>query len=164
MMFGDFGETGGTGWPGQRRDSGDDILTATESRLLWALRRMALLQPIGRARCHAVHIALGQDFGEAGMGIEHLLRCWLVGLSRCAVRCVVFGEPANPMVLPDEARLLRALRLAGNADAAIAMLAPMTGAAGAAGLLPLLVAISVLTENSEGRGLSKHVEDISWRT
>lgn len=96
------------------------------------------------------------------MGIEHLLRCWLVGLSRCAVRSVVIGEPANPMVLPDEMRLLRALRLAGNADAAIAMLAPLAGSNGAAGLLPLLSAISALTENNALRGLSKHVEDISW--
>ena len=162
MMFGDF-ENGGAGWPG-RHDSDDDTLTVTELRLLWALRRMALLQPLGQARCHAVHIALGQDFGEAGMGIEHLLRCWLVGLSRCAVRCVVIGEPANPMLLPDEARLLRALRLAGNADAAIAMLAPLAGSNGAAGLLPLLSAISTLTENNNARGLSKYAEDISWRS
>ena len=154
MMFGDFGNDGGAGWPG-RRDSDDEILTATESRLLWALRRMALLQPLGQARCHAVHIALGQDFGEAGMGIEHLLRCWLVGLSRCAVRRVVIGEPANPMVLPDEARLLRALRLAGNADAAIAMLAPLAGAVGATGLLPLLGAILALTENNAAKGVAK---------
>ena len=163
MMFGNFGKNGGAGWPG-RRDSDDETLTATESRLLWAMRRMALLQPLGQARCHAVHIALGQDFGEAGMGIEHLLRCWLVGLSRCAVRCVVIGEPANPMVLPDEARLLRALRLAGNSDAAIAMLAPLAGTDGATGLLPLLSAISALAENNAQRGLSKYVEDISWRS
>lgn len=63
-----------------------------------------------------------------------------------------------------ESRLLRALRLAGNADAAIAIMAPLAGSNGAAGLLPFLRAISALTENNTLRGLSKHIKDISCRS
>ena len=150
MMFGEFGGGGGGefpgAWPGGIALAG---LSATQARLLWALRRMALMQPLGRARCHAVHIALQQDFGDAGQGIEHLLRCWLVALSRHAARRVVIGEPACPMLMPDEARLLLALRLAVRDPEAAAMaLVPLAGGAGGLAIVPLLAAVAGLAEIS----------------
>ncbi len=141
MMFRHF-ETGNEqGWPAPRRT---DNLCATDRRLLWALRRLALMQPIGAARCHAVHIALQQDFGDHGLGIEHLLRCLLVGLSRRADRHLVFGEPACALLLPDEAALLAVLRSdTCDCEAALAALAgPQTAA-----LLPLVDGLNRMTQN-----------------
>lgn len=144
MMFRHF-ETGGDGWapmtPAPRRT---DSLDATDRRLLWALRRLALMQPIGAARCHAVHIALQQDFGDHGLGIEHLLRCLLVGLSRRADRQLAFGEPACPLLLPDEAALLAMLHSDSVCrDAALAALAGPQAAA----LLPLVDSLNRMTKN-----------------
>jgi hypothetical protein len=141
MMFKHF-ETGGEQWwPAPRRI---DHLDTTDRRLLWALRRLALMQPIGAARCHAVHIALQQDFGEQGLGIEHLLRCLLVGLSRRADRQLVFGEPTCGLLLPDEAALLTLLHSEpGQREAALAALAgPQTAA-----LLPLVECLNRMTQN-----------------
>ncbi len=121
-------------------------LPPIQQRLLWAIRRLALMQPLGAARCHAVYIALQQDFGDVGLGIEHLLRCWLVGLSRLATRRLVIGAPACPLLTDDEALLLRALALP-EAEAAAELVA-MTGAARAAGLTPLFAAVQALTEIS----------------
>lgn len=142
-MFGHFDESG-TGYPGQGRHHRADGLAPVEARLLWAIRRLALMQPIGAARCHAVHIALQQDFGDAGLGIEHLLRCWLVGLSRRADRPLRFGEPACPLLLPDEAALLAILR--SNDDTAKVRLMALSGPR-TAPLLPLIRALRSLTEN-----------------
>jgi hypothetical protein len=156
MMFRHF-ETGGEQWwPAPRRI---DRLDTADWRLLWALRRLALMQPIGAARCHAVHIALQQDFGEHGLGIEHLLRCLLVGLSRRADRQLVFGEPACALLLPDEAALLAALRSeARDCEAALAALAGPQAAA----LLPLVAGLNRMTQNIFGSLLAKCDEDISW--
>jgi hypothetical protein len=141
MMFGQF-ESGGYAWrPAPQRT---ENLAVTDQRLLWALRRLALLQPIGAARCHAVHIALQQDFGDQGLGIEHLLRCLLVGLSRRADRHLVFGEPGCAMLLPDEAALLAALQYGeSDGEAALAALAGPQ----AATLLPLVEALNRMTQN-----------------
>ncbi len=163
MKIGNFIDGGGYG-PGGGR-SGVGALPPTEQRLLWALRRLALLQPLGSARCHAVHIALQQEFGDAGQGLEHLLRCWLVGLARWAPRRLAIGTPACPLLTDDEARLLLALRIvADDCTAANRALVPLAGIDGAARLLPLLTAIDLLVENSARSPLSKCVEDISWTT
>ncbi len=135
MMFGQF-ETGAGGWrPMIPAPGRTESLGVTDRRLLWALRRLALMQPIGAARCHAVHVALQQDFGDSGLGVEHLLRCLLVGLSRRADRQLVFGQPACPLLLPDEVALIAILH-AHDADAEAAL----TALAGprAAALLPLV--------------------------
>jgi hypothetical protein len=112
-----------------------------------------------------VHIALQQEFGDAGQGLEHLLRCWLVGLSRWAPRRLAIGTPACPLLTDDEARLLLALRIvAVDCTVAHAALVPLAGIAGAHCLIPLLTAIDLLTANFVHRPLSKCVEDISWTT
>lgn len=141
MMFRHF-ESGLHAWrPAPQRT---DSLGITDQRLLWALRRLALMQPIGTVRCHAVHIALQQDFGDHGLGIEHLLRCLLVGLSRRADRHLVFGEPACALLLPDEAALLAVLRSdACDCEAALAALAGPQAAA----LLPIVDGLNRMTQN-----------------
>lgn len=117
-----------------------DALDPIEARLLWAVRRLALMQPIGAARCHAVHIALQQDFGEAGLGIEHLLRCILVGLSRTATRRLVIGKPGCAIVMTDEASLLALMRgRAGRAG-----LSALAGTDMAARLMPLFRGVAAL--------------------
>lgn len=137
-MFGNFkdGDSDGLGW--QRPSSEFNI------SLLWAIRRLALLEPLGTARCPMVHIALQQEFGDNGMGIEHLLRCWLVGLARLADRPLRFGTPVCAAPLPDEALLLRIL-VAPEAESAV-LLIQLAGP-GAAGLLPLAGAVRGLIEN-----------------
>lgn len=121
-----------------------ESLSVIDQRLLWALRRLMLMQPIGTARCHAVHIALQQDFGEHGLGLEHLLRCLLVGLSRRANRHLVFGEPGCAMLLPDEAALLAALHSRGSdGEAALTALAGPQ----ATTLLPLVDALNRMTQD-----------------
>ena len=119
-----------------------EALGAVEARLLWAMRRLALMQPIGAARCHAVHIALQQDFGETGLGIEHLLRCIMVGLARVSARRLVMGAPGCGVLLPDEAVLLALI----DGSAGRLALTGLTGAAGAAGLMPLFSAVSGLAQ------------------
>lgn len=142
-MFGQFDENG-SGYPGPVPHDRVDALGAVDARLLWAIRRLALMQPIGAARCHAVHIALQQDFGEAGLGIEHLLRCWLVGLSRRTDRPLRLGEPACPLLLPDEAALLLILHSAD--DVARVRLTALSGPE-TAPLMPLARSLRQLTQN-----------------
>ncbi len=137
-MFQDFSGNSHP-WRGGERQVAD--LPLHEVQLLWALRRLALMQPIGAARCHAVQAALHRDFGDAGLGIEHLLRCWL---ARRSQRRLALGAPACALLLPDEAGLLLALRLAGrDADAAEAALVALAGYESAA-LLPLLTGLAAL--------------------
>lgn len=141
-MFNEFSPPGPL--PGARRSV--DELAAGEARVLWALRRLALMQPLGTARCHAVHIALHREFGDAGQGLEHLLRCWLVGLSRRARRPLAIGTPACPLLTDDEAVLIGVLRRPDGRGAAA--LVGLTGTAEAAALLPLFAAIGVLIVDS----------------
>ena len=144
-MYSEF--QGGEGpWAG--RDGMVADLSDTQQRILSAVRRLALIQPIGAARCQAVHIALQRDFGEVGMGIEHLLRCWLVGLSRQAARRVVLGEPACPIVLPDEVQLLRVMDLAeARPVQARDALASIAGTPCASALLPLFAGVAEMTRH-----------------
>ncbi len=137
-MYGRF-DDGGSDWTGPPRAAND-----RDARLLWAIRRLALLQPIGAARCPAVHIALQRDFGDAGLGIEHLLRCLIVGLDRRADRPLRFGTPVCAAPLPDEALLLRVLA-APEPEAAV-LLTRLAGP-GAATLLPLAEAVRSLLQN-----------------
>ena len=102
-MFVDF-ETGG--WDCRP----DDGLSADEALLLWSVRRLAIAWP----RCHAVHVALQQRYGQDGLGVEHLVRCWLRALADRATRQLTIGQPACPMILPDEAAMLIAVRHAGD--------------------------------------------------
>lgn len=147
-MFGVFTDAAG-GSSGPRPV---DTLAVTEARLLWAVRRLALMRPIGAMRCHAVHIALQQDFGDAGMGIEHLLRCWLVGLARLSGRRLAFGEPGCPLLTADEAVLLGVLRQPAAGGAALVAL---TANAGAARLLPLFAAVAGLAAQKSATDLYK---------
>lgn len=138
-MFGLFGELAG-GEPARQRLV--DELAPVEARLLWAVRRLALMQPIGAARCYAVHIALQQEFGDAGMGVEHLLRCILVGLARCSTRRLVIGAPGCGLVTADEAALLALLCGAGAAG----LLAGLAGSSDAVMLQPLFAAVAALLQ------------------
>lgn len=119
-----------------------ETLAPVEARLLWALRRLALMQPIAAARCHAVHIALQQEFGDSGLGVEHLLRCILVGLSRVATRRLQIGAPACGLVTADEAVLLALL----DGRAGRGMLVGLAGSGEAAPLLPLFAAVAGLVQ------------------
>lgn len=112
-----------------------------EALLIWGLRRLALLRPLGSARCHALHITLHRACGDEGLGVEHLLRCLLVGLARRTDRALGFGQPACPLLTCDEALLLAALR--SEPDAGLAHLAGPRAAA----LAPLLRALKPMIEN-----------------
>lgn len=105
--------------------------------LLWSLRRQVIAWP----RCHTVHAALHARYGDAALGIEHLLRCWLLGVTRHARRQLVIGDPNCALVLADEAALLGVLgRAAAGGDVATALVA-LTGNPGADCLLPLVAAL-----------------------
>jgi hypothetical protein len=147
-MFGLFGDVAG-GEPAPQRLV--DELAPVEARLLWAVRRLALMQPIGAARCHAVHIALQQEFGDAGMGVEHLLRCILVGLSRCSTRRLAIGAPGCALVTGDEAVLLALMQ--GRAGQAL--LVGVAGSGAAVRLMPLFVAVAGLLRTYMRPGLYK---------
>ena len=132
MMLRRFAEDG---WGGEPEPWRLSALPAGEAMLVWGLRRLALLRPIGQARCHALHIALQQSAGGDGLGIEHLLRCLLVGLARCTDRPIGLAQPSCPLLTPDEVLLLTALRAGSGAG-----LARLAGPRAAA-LAPLLAAL-----------------------
>ncbi len=143
MKPGNFGYGAG-GWPGQRPDAVEG-LAPVDQLLLWCLRRLALLGAPGRARCHAAHIALQRSFGADGLGVEHLLRCWLVGLARSATRPLDLGTPGCPWLSGDEAVLLATLHAAGDARRARRLLAGIGPTAPA--LAPLFTAMAQLVAN-----------------
>lgn len=119
--------------------------------LLWSLRRMAVAWP----RCHAVHIALQQAYGEDGLGVEHMVRCWLERLTLRATRRLVIGEPGCALLLRDEAALLLALRTAGDGSGrAAATLVALTGEASAGDLEPMLATLRDLAR-VQPRGRSR---------
>ncbi len=103
-----------------------------DALLLWSLRRLVVAWP----RCHTVHAALHMRFGDAASGVEHLLRCLLVGIARHSRRGLTVGDPNCAVVLPDETDLLTAIR-PGATRAAEAALARLTDDPGAMCLLPL---------------------------
>ena len=134
-MFIDFSELPST--PHSRwTDLPDD-----EALLLWSVRRMVVAWP----RCHAVHAALHRRFGDDALGVEHMLRCLLIGLARHATRPLRLGDPACALLLPDEALLLLALRNSGDPARAGTAIEALSGAPAAACLLPITVALAALT-------------------
>ncbi len=105
-----------------------------EALLLWSLRRLVVAWP----HCHAVHAALHARYGDAALGVEHLLRCWLYGLSRHARRQLTIGDPNCALLLADEAALLGVLH-AGDRGAALIAL---TGNPCAGCLTPLAASLA----------------------
>ena len=118
-------------------------LSPDETQLLWCLRRLAMMAPLGSARCQAVHVALQRNFGDAGMGIEHILRCLLVGLARRASRRLGIATPGCALLTGDEAGLL-ALFAAPSPSALVAF-----AGASAAPLLPLCDALRALIDERQ---------------
>ena len=116
-------------------------LPPDEALLLWSLRRMVIAWP----RCHAVHAALHARHGDAALGVEHLLRCLLIGVARHARRPLHLGDPACAVLVPDEAALLFVLRAAGRPAAVRAALTALCGDEGAACLSPLADALAAAT-------------------
>lgn len=118
-------------------------LTKLQRDLIWCLRRLALLQPVGCARDAHVHAFLQQRFGEAGLGLEHFLRCLIVGLAQRAVRPIRLHLPCHGPLAPDERRLLLALAEHRYPARLAAVLAPLAGLRGTE-LSPLLAGIAAL--------------------
>jgi len=131
-------------WPHSGREEG---LSEAERSLLWALRRTAMLRPLGQARDPAVHALLQRQFGGAGLGLEHLVRCLIVGLARRAVRPLKLRVPCWPELTDDEMRLLFALRSHAQPSTAAALLTPLAGAR-AGELVPLLGAMAGLLKGN----------------
>jgi hypothetical protein len=77
--------------------------------LLAAVRHMIIAWP----RSPAAHAMLIDRYGAGAGGIEHLLRCLLVGIGRTTRRRPAFGSPCCALLLPDEAELLDAIGLDG---------------------------------------------------
>jgi hypothetical protein len=86
---------------------------------------------------------LQQRFGEAGLGLEHLLRCLIVGLARRVTRPLLLHRPCCGAVTEDEQRLLLALAEAARPARVAAVLAPLAGSRGGE-LVPLLAGIAGL--------------------
>lgn len=108
-------------------------LPGDEGLILWSLRRMVVAWP----RCHTVQAALHARYGDEALGVEHLLRCWLLGISRHATRHLVIGDPNCALLLADEGVLLFALRPATPEIAAGQALIDLTGNPCADCLVPL---------------------------
>ncbi|OYQ29306.1 hypothetical protein CHU93_08190 [Sandarakinorhabdus cyanobacteriorum] len=111
--------------------------------LLWCLRRTAMLRPLGQGRDAHVHLLLQRGFGDGGLGLEHLLRCLVVGLARRATRPIHLHQPCRPQISDDEWRLLTGLAEAARPDRVAAVLAPLVGSRGAE-LAPVLAGIAAL--------------------
>lgn len=143
-MFVRHDENGASGGPAGRPRPDDPAgLTGAQRELLWCLRRLAMLRPLGTARDAHVHALLQQRFGEQGLGLEHHLRCLIVGLARRAQRPIRLHLPCHGALAPDEQRLLLALREAGRPPRVAAVLAPIAGSRGGE-LAPLLAGIAAL--------------------
>lgn len=127
---------------GPRRDDPAG-LTRAQREILWCLRRLAMLRPLGSARDAHVHALLQQRFGEVGLGLEHHLRCLIVGLARRAQRPIRLHVPCHGPLAPDEQRLLLALAESRRPARVAAVLAPLAGSRGSE-LQPLLAGIAAL--------------------
>jgi|GEM_PF-2307840 len=89
-------------------------LPVPEQMLVWTMRHLLVCWPT----CGSVRAALLQAHGDEATGIEHLLRCWLAGLSLYSRRELKVGDPTCAPLLPDEATMLFALgAAAGHRDA-----------------------------------------------
>lgn len=121
------------------------VLDDGPARLLWCMRRLALMAPLGSARCQWVHVVLQRDYGDAGLGIEHLLRCLLVGIARCTTRPLAIGIPGCAIVTPDEDSML-ALVAVPSRTALATLVGPAAGR-----LLPLCEALHDLIKGKRSR-------------
>lgn len=143
-MFVQHDVNGPSGGPAGRSRRDDPAgLTPVQREILWCLRRLAMVRPLGSARDAHVHALLQQRFGEAGLGLEHHLRCLIVGLARRAVRPIRLHLPCHGAVAEDEQRLLLALAEARRPARVAAVLAPLAGSRGGE-LQPLLAGIAGL--------------------
>jgi hypothetical protein len=143
-MFVQHGETGsGGGSAGRPRHDDPAGLTLIQRDMLWCLRRLAMVRPLGQARDAHVHALLQQRFGEQGLGLEHHLRCLIVGLARRAQRPIRLHLPCHGALAPDEQRLLLALAESRRPARVAAVLAPIAGSR-AGELAPLLAGIAAL--------------------
>lgn len=120
-----------------------DLLAPHQRDLLWCLRRTAMHAPGCMGRDPHVHLLLQRRFGDGGLGLEHLLRCLVMGLAQRATRPIRLNRPCRAPVSPDEWRLLTALADAGRPQRVAAVLAPLTGSRGGE-LAPLLAGIASL--------------------
>ncbi|MCM0031387.1 hypothetical protein [Sandarakinorhabdus limnophila] len=135
------GPQGGPSGPPRRDDPAG--LTPVQREILWCLRRLAMVRPLGSARDAHVHALLQRRFGEQGLGLEHLLRCLIVGLARRALRPVRLHLPCHGAVAEDEQRLLLAIGESRRPVRVAAVLAPLAGSRGGE-LVPLLAGIAAL--------------------
>ena len=133
----------GDGPAGRPRRDDPAGLTHAQRELLWCLRRLAMVRPLGSARDAHVHALLQRRFGEAGLGLEHYLRCLIVGLARRARRPIRLHLPCHGALAPDEQRLLLALAEGTRPARVAAVLAPIAGSRGGE-LQPLLAGIAAL--------------------
>jgi hypothetical protein len=111
-------------------------LPEPERTLLWAMRHMLLCWPT----CGSTRAALHRDFGDAGVAVEHLLRCLVTGIGMHARRPLSIGDPACAALLPDEAAILFCVRTAADEarwPAARIVLADLCDNRKAVTLLPL---------------------------
>ncbi len=118
-----------------------------EALLLWSIRRIVVAWP----RSHVVQAALHSRYGDAGLGVEHLIRCLLVGVSRHTSRQLIVGDPNCTLVIGDEPALLMIIRLPESAASALIAL---TGNPCADCLAPLAAAYGVATAPGRGGRLS----------
>ena len=151
-MFVDFSESGEA-----RRGSWTE-LPADEALILWSLRRLVVAWP----RCRAVEIALHRRWGDDGLGVEHLLRCWLSALAGHARHPLTVGDPACALLLPDEGAILFVLRHAENPDRARPALAALCGSEGTAVLLPLAAALGGFISSCSPGHLRSAPGSASW--
>lgn len=117
-------------------------LPGDEGLMLWSMRRMIVAWP----RCHAVQAALHARYDANALGVEHLLRCWLTGLSRHARRQLVIGDPNCTLLLPDEDRLLTVLRPSTPEPVAAGAIAAVTANPLAVCLLPLAASLAATAQ------------------
>lgn len=117
-------------------------LPGDEGLILWSMRRLVVAWP----RCHAVQAALHARYGDDALGVEHLLRCWLTGVSRHARRQLVIGDPLCGLLLADEGALLFILRRSTPDAARAAAIEALTGAPAATCLAPLAESLGTVAQ------------------
>lgn len=114
-------------------------LPPAEQLLLWSMRHMLVCWPT----CGSVRIALQDAYGDAALGVEHLLRCFLTAIGAWSARSLAVGDPTCALLLADEDTLLYILRTArGDPAGACAALAELCAEPRAGSLLPLAASLA----------------------
>jgi hypothetical protein len=143
-MFVQHDESGSGGGPPWQPRRDDPAGAGTRGfRAGPASSRLGMVRPLGSARDSHVHALLQQRFGETGLGLEHHLRCLIVGLAQRAVRPIRLHLPCHGALADDEQRLLLALGACNRPARLAAVLAPLAGSRGGE-LQPLLAGIAAL--------------------